>query len=1138
MDNIVSAKLDSRYASTLGVWQYDYGQVLRITGPELPPAVEVQFSLDEKSGETLSRVGTTVDGVTEVKIPDELLKHSATSNYRIYAYIYLTDETSGNTKYEIIIPVRVRSKPTSPAEDPETDPDLFRETVVAVNASAERAKMAEQNAKESATEAGKYAASASDSAVTAEKTKEDALRKVGEKKREAIEAIQNQEETSVGKITTHTDGEIQRIKNQTAESKGELEQTIINAGVSEEELDESIQTASDTKTALDKSVELAGTAKTELDTSIREAGTAKTALDESTETAGTVQETLSATVNQAGALDTSLGEKIKTGTQLKTDLVASGEKAVQDIQAVGGEQLGKMQAVAEEFTADREQIATNKEDIGSLKEDLGDIESKFEIETEAFSNKCSIIRNNTPNNFTGNQITGVKQYFDFGENAALTKIKMNIKASNDDTVVLEIATLDGNIIATAEKAVTTEYTDVVFDLENIVIKEPVSVFVYTKGTNLLSYGLYATPYDDQSFSYIFPDGTRKSAFKIGTSEIPKPTASNNKQCLVLFFDYTSKIIKNISDSISQNIDITLLKSGKAADAKVVGDKLSKLEEDLSKKITKFYASNQGENHLYDSDDGKIQDMMICGNSNQNQTEGKNLLKYPYIETTKTYLGITFTDNKDGSINVSGTGTKTAYYNLYSNIDGKRLTLASGTYKLVVKGRSKCDVIVNNGVDSVKNEGTFTITDGHNEIYCYIKVQEGLAVDETIYPMIQLASITDESYEPYTGGIPSPSPDYPQEIKRVVNPIMKVCGKNLWDNFKTLSLGNVEQKNGTYIATADTMQVDITSSSIGARPLLLKANNAYTFSLKTTVSISSPKFVCLRYTNGESNNIIFTNKNFVNFVPERDVEKIGFILYESVAGDKAYDVQLEMGSEATSYEPYTEQSVQLPYTLNAIPVASGGNVTIDGQQYVADRVVEKDGVFGIERNIREIHTNTKTMNNSEEYPGWNKVEGVSDVVYYNVNPVGDSRRLVFISNFTQTSFLQNNKGTNNILYYIKHIIGYSQSELIAKAIDVDMYIRLQDAIFEPLPGDIQAKLRTLVTNYPVTNISVISDQLDGYTVFNYPISMANGWNYVKQQLGDTRDYIYDMDAKAQDIDIQSAEAYVNSEYAVALAELEV
>ena len=371
MNNIVSVKSDSRYASTLGVWQYDYGHVLRITGPELPPAVEVQFSLAEKSGETLSRVGTTVDGVTEVKIPDELLTHSATSNYQIYAYIYLTDETSGNTKYEITIPVRVRSKPTSPAEDPETDPDLFRETVVAVNASAERAKMAEQNAKESATEAGKYAASASESAVTAEKTKEDALRKVGEKKREAIEAIQNQEETSVGKITTHTDGEIQRIQNQATDSKVGLEQTITNADASKKELEHSIETAGTSKTALDKSVELAGTAKTELDTSIREAGTAKTALDESTETAGTVQETLSVTVKQAGALDTSLGEEIETGTQLKTDIAASGEKAVQDIQTAGSEQLGKMQAVAEAFTDDREQIATNKKDIGSLKEDIG-----------------------------------------------------------------------------------------------------------------------------------------------------------------------------------------------------------------------------------------------------------------------------------------------------------------------------------------------------------------------------------------------------------------------------------------------------------------------------------------------------------------------------------------------------------------------------------------------------------------------------------------------------------------------------------------------------------------------------------------------------------------------------------------------
>ena len=44
-----------------------------------------------------------------------------------------------------------------------------------------------------------------------------------------------------------------------------------------------------------------------------------------------------------------------------------------------------------------------------------------------------------------------------------------------------------------------------------------------------------------------------------------------------------------------------------------------LKEDLSNKITKFYASNQGETHITDSDNGKIQDMMIYGKSSQDGT---------------------------------------------------------------------------------------------------------------------------------------------------------------------------------------------------------------------------------------------------------------------------------------------------------------------------------------------------------------------------------------------------------------------------------------------------------------------------------------------------------------------------------------
>lgn len=405
--------------------------------------------------------------------------------------------------------------------------------------------------------------------------------------------------------------------------------------------------------------------------------------------------------------------------------------------------------------------------------------------------------------------------------------------------------------------------------------------------------------------------------------------------------------------------------------------ISLLKEDLSNKITKFYASNQGETHLADSDNGKIQDMMIYGKSSQDGT---------------------------------------------------------------------------------------------------------------------------------------PSLENPVEIKSVVNPVIKICGKNLFDSKKfpiilnraiDTNTGKIyESLSGNYYATEKYIHFPYSGKKV-----------SFNASMSLCAYDKDYKFI---NTVNRNNGQVPIGTMYVRF----DIK--------TAEKDKA---QIELSENATTYEPYKEQTIQLTIILNSIPVSSGGNVTINGQQYIADRVVEKDGVFGIERNIREIHTNTKTMNSSEMYPGWNKVEGISDTIYYNESPIGDSRRLCSASNFTNSSIFQNNVNKNNVVYYIQSNIGYSQSELIAKAIDVDMYIRLQDAIFEPLPADIQVKLQTFVTYYPVTNISVTSDQLDGYAVFNYPISMQNGWNYVKQQLNDNRDYIYDMDT-------QSAEAYINSEYAVALTELEV
>ena len=144
MDNIIDCRLDSTCKEIYtGIWQHDYGQILRITGADLPKAVEVQFSLRNKGGDTLTRIGTTVDGVTEVKVPDRFLKNeNCTQNYLIYAWIYVTDDTSGNTEYQIIMHVKTRPKPEEPTEEPLPEPNIFHETVEAVNASADRAEQA------------------------------------------------------------------------------------------------------------------------------------------------------------------------------------------------------------------------------------------------------------------------------------------------------------------------------------------------------------------------------------------------------------------------------------------------------------------------------------------------------------------------------------------------------------------------------------------------------------------------------------------------------------------------------------------------------------------------------------------------------------------------------------------------------------------------------------------------------------------------------------------------------------------------------------------------------------------------------------------------------------------------------------
>lgn len=142
---MIIVNIDSTCVRCGGIWQYDYGQILRIQNLKLPPAVEIHFSLEERGGRSVTRVGTTRDNVTDVVIPDSMLENADTAaDYKIYAFIYLADQEIGQTEYKISMSVKSRPRPEQ--FEKQEDGELFRQAIAEVNSSAESALQSKKEA--------------------------------------------------------------------------------------------------------------------------------------------------------------------------------------------------------------------------------------------------------------------------------------------------------------------------------------------------------------------------------------------------------------------------------------------------------------------------------------------------------------------------------------------------------------------------------------------------------------------------------------------------------------------------------------------------------------------------------------------------------------------------------------------------------------------------------------------------------------------------------------------------------------------------------------------------------------------------------------------------------------------------------
>lgn len=345
-------------------------------------------------------------------------------------------------------------------------------------------------------------------------------------------------------------------------------------------------------------------------------------------------------------------------------------------------------------------------------------------------------------------------------------------------------------------------------------------------------------------------------------------------------------------------------------AKCVNKGGSTLEEYLNdvEDATLIKPTAQGTDiQLKDASDMNVQELHLYGKTEQKTTKGIQLLN---LKDAKggTGEGVTYTINADGSVARKGTATgyignvwlKGAYY---ENTENKEIFLsleAGKTYYIK-------DVVLTNGQVSVtsknKVESNYLITINESEYPEGFKVTgirnpvqtSGKTYNDVIYPIVAESSIAIE-WEEYTGGMPSPSPDYPQEINCIENPTINVAGKNL----------------------AITQNVRGSNNLVNAK---IVRGQKYTLSFdcnkRVTININSKR---QDGTNLKNINPLKIGRNSCSFIAIDD-GNIFFNCYGSTDNTnnlQINNIQIERGDTSSDYEPYKKiQTATLNYELNAI-----------------------------------------------------------------------------------------------------------------------------------------------------------------------------------------------------------------------------
>lgn len=370
-----------------GLYQHDYGAILKVTGIEYAEIIRVDFAgpNDEKAHPVVALQES--DGGFCVKIPKENTDKAG----ELSAYIYVTDAEAGFTIKEVILPIigRVEADPDPSGE--KTDP--FAEAIEEIKKNAKSASDSAASAAESEKSASKSATQAEKSAVQSWKAVEAAA--ISEKAAAtsataaAESASQSRESAAIASSAADQAAKSATAAAESATTAAQLAanaaQSATNASGSAESASQSAETATTAADAAGKSAssaqQAAGSAAESASTASSAANSATTAAGKAAESATSAARSAETTSQKATAAETAASNAAESAAGAAKSATAAEDSvsAAKASETAAEEAAQTAQEQADRIEESAEQIEKNKAGVAALEEDTAALQKRQNI---------------------------------------------------------------------------------------------------------------------------------------------------------------------------------------------------------------------------------------------------------------------------------------------------------------------------------------------------------------------------------------------------------------------------------------------------------------------------------------------------------------------------------------------------------------------------------------------------------------------------------------------------------------------------------------------------------------------------------------------------------------------------------------